>query len=153
MPYRSANHSHPWAPFPVYAPSSSTTVSWNFWHSLSQPISHTIFGVRRLSLPLNLEILTQQEANLFCKEPNRKYFSFCEPCDLCCNFPALPLLWESSHRQDVWKQCDCVPIKLYLQKLVASFGPRPTVRQPLIYIGKDRVLVLLLCNRYLINVC
>lgn len=38
------------------------------------------------------------------------------------------------------------PQKLYLQKLVASFGLEAIVCQPLIYIDKDCVLFLLLYN-------
>ena len=42
---------------------------------------------------------------------------------LCCNYSALPLQHKRSYRQYVNKWCGCVPIKLYLQKLVAAgFG-------------------------------
>ena len=42
---------------------------------------------------------------------------------LCCSYSALPLQHKRSYRQCVNKWCGCVPIKLYLQKLVAAkFG-------------------------------
>lgn len=40
--------------------------------------------------------------------------------------------------------CEYVPIELYLQKQAASFGTRAIVCQPLIYMNKDCVLLLVL---------
>jgi hypothetical protein len=54
-------------------------------------------------------ITKQESVTFFFKWPDGKYFRHHNTYWYCCNFSALPLEDESSHRQ-----CDRVPIKLYL---------------------------------------
>lgn len=61
-------------------------------------------------------MLRQSLANIFCKEPDCKYFSLRGPCHVCCNYSSLPWQQESSCRCYVHSGCGCVPTKLYLQR-------------------------------------
>jgi hypothetical protein len=46
-----------------------------------------------LSEPSAVTIITEQgPASLFCEEPARRYFGFCRPGSLCCNYSVLTLL-------------------------------------------------------------